>query len=98
MIESNLLMKIATAALESMSPDDIRVLGGEFGIKNTTGLTAQTLTANFQAIFRAGGFKSYQLTLIVVNQIMKMLIRRVLILVTNATLMLVIAILSDPIG
>lgn len=97
-IESNLLMKIVTDALESMSPDDIRALGGELGIKNTTGLTAQTLTASFQAIFRAGGFKSYQLTLIIVNQIMKVLMGRGLSLVANATLMRVMAVLSGPIG
>ncbi|ENR5390297.1 hypothetical protein PWM41_001000 [Providencia rettgeri] len=40
-IKSNLLMKIVTDALESMSPDDIRALGGELGIKNATGLTWQ---------------------------------------------------------
>lgn len=97
-IENNLLMKIVTDALESMSPDEIRALGVELGIKNTSGLTAQTLTASFQTIFRAGGFKSYQLTLIVVNQIMKVLMGRGLTLVANATLVRVMSILSGPIG
>lgn len=91
-------MKIVTDALESMSADDISALGGELGIKNTTGLTTQTLTASFQAIFRASGFKSYQLTLIVANQAMKVLMDRGLTLVANATLMRVMSILSGPIG
>ncbi|MGM0937333.1 MAG: DUF3944 domain-containing protein [Pseudomonadota bacterium] len=87
-IESNLLMKIMTDALASMSKEEIAALGTGLGIKNTSGLTSEALTASFQAIFRAGGFKSYQLTLI----------GRGLSLAANATLMRVMAILSGPIG
>lgn len=97
-IEDNLLMKIMTDALNSMSPEDIRKLGGELGIKNTSGLTSQALTAGFQTIFKAGGFKSYQLTVIIVNQVMKALIGRGLNFVANATLMRVMSVLSGPIG
>lgn len=97
-IENNLLMKIVTDALESMSQEEIAALGTGLGIKNTSGLTSEALTASFQAIFRAGGFKSYQLTLIVVNQVMKVLIGRGLSFAANATLMRVMAVLSGPIG
>ncbi|HHZ8354689.1 DUF3944 domain-containing protein [Morganella morganii] len=97
-IENNLLMKIMTDALSSMSPEQISELGAELGIKNTSGLTSQMLTASFQAIFRAGGFKSYQLTVIIVNQIMKALIGRGLTFAGNATLMRTMSILAGPVG
>ncbi|MBC6573230.1 DUF3944 domain-containing protein [Escherichia coli] len=97
-IEQNLLMKIATDALDSMTPEQIKELGMEFGIKNTSGLTSQTLTAAFQTIFQRGGFKSYQLTVIIVNQVMKALIGRGLPLVVNGTLMRIMSILTGPIG
>ncbi|MEQ1977013.1 ubiquinol-cytochrome C chaperone family protein [Xenorhabdus sp. SGI240] len=97
-IENCLLMKILSDALESMSPEEIKALGGELGIKNTSGLTSQTLSAAFQTIFRAGGFKSYQLTLIIVNQVMKALIGRGLSLAANASLMRVMSVLTGPIG
>ncbi|MBS9425684.1 DUF3944 domain-containing protein [Photorhabdus caribbeanensis] len=97
-IENNLLMKIMTDALSSMSTEQIRELGGELGIKNTSGLTSQALTAGFQAIFKAGGFKSYQLTAIIVNQVMKALIGRGLSFAANGTLMRTISVLAGPIG
>jgi len=97
-IENNLLMKIMTDALESMSPEQIKELGTDLGIKNTSGLTLQTLTAGFQAIFKAGGFKSYQLTAIIVNQVMKALIGRGLSFAANGTLMRTMSVLAGPIG
>lgn len=97
-IENNLLMKIMTDALESMSPEQIKELGTDLGIKNTSGLTSQTLTAGFQAIFKAGGFKSYQLTAIIVNQVMKALIGRGLSFAANGTLMRTMSVLAGPIG
>ena len=52
----------------------------------------------FQAVFRAGGFKSYQLTLIIVNAVLKALIGRGLSLAGNATLVRSMAVLTGPIG
>ncbi|HAP0136561.1 TPA: DUF3944 domain-containing protein [Escherichia coli] len=97
-IENNLLMKIITDALDSMTPEQIKELGMELGIKNTSGLTSQTLTATFQTIFKCGGFKSYQLTVIIVNQVMKALIGRGLSFVANGTLMRIMSVLAGPIG
>lgn len=97
-IENNLLMKIMTDALDSMSQEQIRELGGELGIKNTSGLTSQTLAAGFQAIFKAGGFKSYQLTAMIVNQVMKALIGRGLSFAANGTLMKTMSVLAGPVG
>ncbi|EGG4117527.1 DUF3944 domain-containing protein [Salmonella enterica] len=98
LIETNLLMKILTDALNSMTPEQIRELGGEIGIKNTSGLTSQSLTAAFQAVFKAGGFKSYQLTAIIVNQVMRALIGRGLSFAANGTMMRAMSILAGPVG
>jgi len=97
-IESNLLMKILTDAVEKMSPDELRQLAEATGVKNTGGITAQTMTGVFQAVFRAGGFKSYQLTLVVVNAVLKALIGRGLSLGGNVLLTRTMALLTGPIG
>ncbi len=98
LIESNLLMNILTKAIESMSQDEIKELGESVGVKNVAGLTSKTLLAGFQAVFRAGGFKSYQLTAIIVNQVLKALIGRGLSFVAAGTMMRTLSILTGPIG
>ena len=97
-IEQNLLLKILEDALEKMSPEEIEKLGKELGLENTAKLTSQSLTAIFLAVFRAGGFKSYQLTLIIVNAVLKVLIGRGLPLVGNVILVRIANILTGPIG
>lgn len=97
-IEQNLLMKILEDALEKMSPEEIEKLGKELGLENTAKLTSQSLMAIFLAVFRAGGFKSYQLTLIIVNAIVKVLIGRGLTLGGNVLVTRTAAILTGPIG
>ncbi|WOE70983.1 DUF3944 domain-containing protein [Hydrogenimonas thermophila] len=97
-IETNLLMKILEDALEQMSDQERKELAKSIGLKNTQNFSAQTMTGIFQAIFRAGGFKSYQLTLIIVNAILKAIIGRGLSLAANATLTRTMAILTGPIG
>lgn len=97
-IENNLLMKILTDALEKMSPEELKELAEATGLKNTSGITAEVMVGLFQAVFRAGGFNSYQLTLIVVNAVMKALIGRGLSFAGNAALTRTLAILTGPIG
>jgi uncharacterized protein YaaW (UPF0174 family) len=97
-IENHLLMKILTDALEKMSPDELKELATTLGLKNTQTITAEALVGVFQAVFRAGGFKSYQLTLIVVNAILKALIGRGLSFAGNAALTRTMAVLTGPIG
>lgn len=55
-------------------------------------------TAAFIAIFRAGGFYSYQLTLIVANQIAKAVLGHGLKFATNTALVRGLSVLSGPIG
>lgn len=97
-IEANLLMKILTDALEKMNPEELRELATATGMKNTSGITPEAMVGIFQAVFRAGGFKSYQLTLVIVNAVMKALLGRGLTLAGNATLTRVMATLAGPIG
>lgn len=97
-IENNLLMKILTDAVERMTPEELKELAEATGVKNTDGITAEAMIGVFQAIFRAGGFKSYQLTLIVVNAVLKALIGRGLSLAGNAALARAMAVLTGPIG
>lgn len=97
-IENNLLMKILTDAVENMSANELKELAEATGLKNTNGITAEAMVGVFQAIFRAGGFKSYQLTLIIVNAIMKALIGKGLSFAGNAALTRTMAILTGPIG
>ncbi len=56
------------------------------------------LVAYAQLAFRAGGFKSYQMTLIVANYIWKVLFGHGLRLTTNASLTRILSILAGPIG
>jgi len=96
-IENSILETILSTALEHMSDDEKEKLLAEMGGK--AGLSkGGVATATFISIFRAGGFYSYQLTLIIANQIAKAILGRGLMLTTNAGLMKAASILTGPIG
>lgn len=97
-IENNLLMKILTDALNKMSPEELRELANSIGMQNISILNAETFIGIFQAVFRTGGFKSYQLTLIIVNAVLKTLIGRGLSFAGNAALTRTMSVLAGPIG
>ncbi len=97
-IENNLLMKILTDAIEKMSPEELKELAEVIGMKNTSTVTKEAMVGLFQVVFRVGGFKSYQLTVIIVNAVLKALIGRGLSLAGNAALTRIMAVLTGPIG
>ncbi|HGA2318627.1 TPA: DUF3944 domain-containing protein [Pseudomonas putida] len=97
-IEQNMLMKILTDAVEKMTPAELKELADAVGVKNANLLTSEAMLGVFQAVFKAGGFKSYQLTLIIVNAILKALIGRGLSLAGNVALTRTMAVLTGPIG
>jgi uncharacterized protein YaaW (UPF0174 family) len=97
-IEGNLLMKILSDAIENMGPEQIKELADSVGISNAGLLTPEAMLGVFQTVFRAGGFKSYQLTLIIVNTVLSHLIGRGLTLAANAALTRTMSVLMGPIG
>ena len=97
-IETHLLMKILEDSIEKLSPSELQDLARNLGLKNFSGITPEALVGIFQAVFRAGGFKSYQLTLIIVNYIMKAILGRGLSLAGNAALTRTMSVLAGPIG
>jgi len=94
-IENSILETILSTALDNMSDEDKEKLLLEMGGGSKKGGIA---TAAFIGIFRAGGFYSYQLTLIIANQIARAVLGRGLMLATNAGLMRVASILTGPVG
>lgn len=97
-IEQCLLLKVLQDALEKMTSEELKEFASEIGVKNTSGLTPETLVTAFQVIFKAGGFKSYKLTLIIANSILKALIGRGLSFGGNILLTRTMAVITGPIG
>lgn len=97
-IEQNLLMKILKDSFDKMSTAEVRQLAESLGVKNFNSVTAESLVGGFQTIFKMGGFKSYQLTAIIVNAVMKALIGRGLSFAATGTLMRAASVLTGPIG
>lgn len=96
-IEDNLLLKILRDALEKMSTEDLKALAKELNI-NDLNCSTEILLGAFQTIFSAGGFKSYQLTLIIANAISRALFGKGLTFAANASLAKTMSILTGPVG
>lgn len=96
-IENSILETILTKALEEMSDEDKETLLKEMGASGSVN-TASIATSTFLTIFRSGGFYSYQLTVIIANQIARLILGRGLMLATNAALTRAASILTGPIG
>jgi uncharacterized protein YaaW (UPF0174 family) len=59
-----------------MSPEELKELAQSTGVTNIINITPEVMLAVFQAVFHAGGFKSYQLTLIIVNAFIQVAVLR----------------------
>lgn len=97
-IEDSIILVIMEKALEKMSDAEKQELLQEMGGKRNLDLTGPALTSAFVTLFRLGGFKSYQITVIVVNAVLKFVIGRGLTLAGNAALTRAMAIFTGPIG
>ncbi len=98
LIEQNMLSKLLKDSLEKMSDEEIRELCDELGVKNTNKLGKQALSTAVLTLFRMGGFKSYQLALIVANAVIKAIFQRGLSLGANAALTRGLSFLTGPVG
>lgn len=96
-IEDHLLAKVLEDAWEKMSEDEQKKLieetGNVFGVK-VGGIGAGVLIQ----IIRAGGFKSYQLALIIANAVAKAILGRGLTFAGNIYLTRLLAVLAGPVG
>lgn len=97
-VEDALLIKLLGDALEKMPEADRTEFAKIVGITNLKTFTPAGLTAALQVAFKAGGFQSYQLTLIIANAISRALLGRGLALAANATLVRTASLLAGPVG
>ena len=96
-IENSILATILEKAWKKMTEEERKELMREMGISNKSALKGAS-AGIFQAIFKAGGFKSYQLTTIIANKIAKLILGRGLAFGTVGNLMKLSKILSGPVG
>ncbi|MGD9806999.1 MAG: DUF3944 domain-containing protein [Deferribacterales bacterium] len=96
-IEQNLFLKIFEDATREMSQEELKEVAKELELK-TTDFTANGITMAVQFAIKKGGFKSYQIAVIVANAVMKAIFGRGLSLAANATLTRTISIFAGPIG
>lgn len=99
-IENNLLMKIIEDALEKMSPEELRKLAVQVGLEANKAniINSKKIFNIFRSVFLAGGFKSYQYTVIIANMALKAIVGRGLSLAGNAALTKTMSLLVGPIG
>lgn len=96
-IENSILSQILTKALENMSDDEKHDLLKNMNVKDYS-LIGPTLTITLIKIFNMGGFKSYQISVIIANQIAKAILGHGLKLAANVTLTRLLSILTGPVG
>lgn len=97
-IENHLLIKLLGDAVEKMDAAAQKEFAKMTGINAAKMMSPEGIAIAAQAIFRAGGFQSYQLALIVANTVSKALLGRGLALAGNAGLTRALGIVSGPIG
>lgn len=97
-MENQLLMSILRKSISEMSESEIRALGKDLKVDSFNSLTPEILLGLAQTIFKIGGFKSYQLTLILANAVSKAIFAKGLGLAANAGIARVAGVLAGPIG
>lgn len=97
-IENKLLAKVLGDAIDKMSDEDRIDFAKTIGMSSLKSLNPAAMTAAIQLAFKAGGFKSYQLTLIAANAISRAILGRGLTLAGNAALTRTASMLAGPVG
>jgi uncharacterized protein YaaW (UPF0174 family) len=96
-IEENLFMKILKDSMKDMTEEELKEIVKELNLK-TQSFSKETVMAALQIAIKQGGFKSYQIAVIVANAVWKTLFGKGLTIVANSTLTKTISIFSGPIG
>lgn len=94
--ENKLLGKVSSDLWDEMSEEGRKALLEAMNEQASIGVKGGA--AMFAGIFRAGGFKSYQLSVIIANSMAKWALGRGLSFGLNATLTRVLSFLSGPLG
>lgn len=97
-IENAILETILQQALDKMTDAEKNELLKEFSGKVDLAAAKGVANAALIAIFRAGGFKSYQMAVVIANHIAKMLLGHGLKFAANAGLTKTLSILAGPVG
>ena len=97
-IEEQILLKILEKAWEKMTDEEKAELLKALGTKSTKIVGTEFPVAAFQAIFKAGGFKSYQIMLTVAAAVWKFIFGKSIPFVVNTALAKWTAVLIGPIG
>ncbi|MCR5380357.1 MAG: hypothetical protein K6G44_05185 [Lentisphaeria bacterium] len=97
-IEDKICCVILQKAIDHMSEDERREIFKTLSIDSPSSLKGEALIAALMAIFRAGGFKSYQLTLIIVHAVWKYIFKQGLSFAGSAALTKTLSILTGPVG
>ena len=97
-LEERIFCVILQKALEGMSEEERADFFKTCSIDQKTPLKGQVLTAAIMGIFKAGGFKSYQLMLTVVNAVWKFIFGKGLTLAANSALTKALSVITGPIG
>ena len=95
-IEHNLLEKVLEKAWDEMSPSERQEVLGT--INKGDKILPQATAVALIGLFRAGGFASYQLAVVIANCIAKNVVGQGLSLAANATLTRALSIFTGPIG
>jgi len=96
-IEMNLIMKVVEDAIDKMSEEEKREVVKEMKL-DVEQPTTQLIMAALQAAIKLGGFRSYQIALIVANAISKYLFGKGLSFAANAMLTRLMSIFAGPVG
>lgn len=96
-IEMNLLLKVLEKSLDEMSEAEREELAKQFELR-IKDFTPNSVMIALQAAIKAGGFKSYQLALIVANGIARALLGRGLPIAANVAITKYLAVFAGPIG
>jgi len=97
-VENKLIIKVLDDAIQQMTEAERIDFAKTVGITNLKTFTPASLTAAMQLAFRAGGFKSFQLTLMLANSMSRAILGTGLALAGNATLMRGVSMLAGPVG
>ena len=95
-IELLIVQKIFEDSIEKMTEEDRQKLIKDLGIRGIP--VGSSATMIMQAIIKMGGFKSYQIAVIVANSTAKFILGRGLSFAANASLTKIMSIFAGPLG